>query len=292
MKPLLAAKVTTEDFTKLRFPLLASPKLDGIRCLIDKGTALTRKLKLVPNGRVQQWAHKNRKLLQGLDGELIVGSPTADVCYTTTMSAIMSRDGEPDFTFYVFDRWDLYDQPFNLRLKLLRTDLPELKAVVQRKVMNIDEMLNYEEACLAEGYEGIMLRSIDGAYKYGRSTLKEQHLLKLKRMEDAEAEIVGFKELMHNHNPKTTNELGNAKRSSHKAGKVAGGVLGSFIVRDRKTRIEFDIGTGLTAEMRKEFWNKRNQLKGSLVKYRYLPVGVKEAPRHPVFLGFRSEDDL
>ena len=41
----------------------------------------------------------------GLDGEIIVGPATAEDVYRVTNSAVMSRDGEPDFTYWLFDKW-------------------------------------------------------------------------------------------------------------------------------------------------------------------------------------------
>jgi DNA ligase-1 len=37
---------------------------------------------------------------------------------------------------------------------------------------------------------------------------------------------------------------------------------------------------------------ERNGAIGKLVKYKYFAIGVKDAPRHPVFLGFRSKLDF
>jgi DNA ligase-1 len=52
------------------------------------------------------------------------------------------------------------------------------------------------------------------------------------------------------------------------------------------------VGTGFTADQRADFWSRREQLRGQLVKYKHFPHGVKDAPRHPVFLGFRDPEDM
>ena len=98
LKPMLCATVT--DISKLRYPYLASPKLDGIRCLIHNGTAVSRNLKPIRNKYIASCL----KGLPPLDGELIVGDPTAPDCFNRTSSGVMSADGEPDFKYYVFDR--------------------------------------------------------------------------------------------------------------------------------------------------------------------------------------------
>jgi DNA ligase-1 len=56
-------------------------------------------------------------------------------------------------------------------------------------------------------------------------------------------------------------------------------------VRDWKTGVEFHVGTGFTAADRALMWAKPPI--GETVKYKFFPVGVKDKPRHPVFLGFR-----
>ena len=50
IKPLLATKA---QYDKIRYPVLATPKLDGIRCLMVKGTAMSRSMKPIPNTFVQ-----------------------------------------------------------------------------------------------------------------------------------------------------------------------------------------------------------------------------------------------
>lgn len=70
MKPMLSA--TLEDPLRLTWPVLGSPKLDGLRCIIKDGMALSRNLKPFRNKFVQE---QLSTLPNGLDGELIVGSP-------------------------------------------------------------------------------------------------------------------------------------------------------------------------------------------------------------------------
>ena len=294
-KPTLAVNA---DFSKIQYPVYASPKLDGIRCSIVDGRALSRTLKQIPNKHI--YAHLSRKELNGLDGELIVGSPTSKTCYTDTVSNVMAYDKTPEYNYYVFDCHDIFRATYRHRRECLveffneklPAIYPQLKLLEQCLLINEDDMLAYEAAKVAEGYEGIILRHPEAPYKFGRSTVKEGYLLKVKRFEDSEAEIIGFEEEMFNGNCAETNELGRTKRSSAQAGKSGKGTLGAFAVRDVRTGIEFSIGTGLTAEQRQTIWNNRRSMLGSLVKYKFFPVGVKVAPRHPVFLGMRDRGDL
>lgn len=63
-RPMLSATVT--EVAALRFPLLASHKLDGIRALVLGGVVVSRNLKPIPNRHVQ--ALFGRREYEGLDG--------------------------------------------------------------------------------------------------------------------------------------------------------------------------------------------------------------------------------
>lgn len=291
MKPMLAAKI--DDASKLTYPLLASPKLDGIRAIVYKGKLVSRNLKPIPNKFIQNalpW-----KQLEGIDGELIIGDPKAEDCFRKTTSGVMSEDGEPDFVFWLFDKYDC--EKFDYRYALVKQVVKHmkskrLKAVGHITVRNAEELAAYEEVALEEGYEGVMLRHPLGLYKQGRSTFKEGHLMKLKRFADSEAKIIRVDELEHNNNELTKDNLGRAKRSSHKAGKVGGGVMGALGVQDIKTGVKFDIGAGFKADERERLWKDRKTIIGHIIKYKYFPTGSKDKPRFPVFLGFRSKLDM
>lgn len=288
MKPMLASPAGKT----IIYPALLSPKLDGIRCLIIDGVAVGRSLKPIPNRHVQSLF--GRAELDGLDGELIVGLPTAKEVFQVTSSGVMSIEGEPEVMFHVFDDF-MENGRFEHRLRSAHRRIKKSKRCVpvdHHLIHAADDLNSWEEDYLAAGYEGVMLRHPDGPYKHGRSTAKEGWLLKVKRFEDSEAQVLSITELMHNANEAKRNELGHLERSSHKAGKVGKKMLGALQVRDVKTGVEFDIGTGFTADQRQVLWAARANLVGKLVKYKSQPTGVKEKPRFPVFLGFRDPRDL
>ncbi len=197
-KPMLAG--TLKDIADVKYPVLVTPKLDGIRCLKIDGKVVSRNFKAIPNNHVRSWIEKN--FPDGVDGELIVEGGT----FQATTSAVMRESGEPNVVYYVFDYVrNGIDTSYNERMNNLASylrDIPKTicKLLMPTLVQNEKDLLEFERACLAEGYEGVMLRSPDGPYKCGRSTVREGYLLKLKRFSDAEATIVGFEELMHNAN--------------------------------------------------------------------------------------------
>lgn len=281
IKPMLATAI--EHTSALNWPLMATPKLDGIRCIIVNGQPLSRKLKPIPNKHA---AALLKTLPDGLDGELMCFGKT----FNETQSLLMSEEGTPDFTYCVFDYIDA-NKNYVERIDILRRlTLPAwTKLVLPITVDNEQQLLALEKKILRAKYEGVMLRKPSSPYKYGRSTFKEGYLLKLKRFKDSEAEIVGFEEKMKNNNTPTKDELGHTKRSSHKANKKPAGTLGKLIVQDVKTGILFSIGTGFNDKLRKHIWKNRKKYKGKIVNYIFQDVGMKNKPRFPSFRGFRND---
>lgn len=278
------------------FPCFVSPKLDGIRAHVFDATVYSRNLKPIPNRFVQKLL--GRADLQALDGELTVGAADSAEVFRATTSGIMSVEGEPRVLYNVFDVVQP-GVPFERRLERLKRVVGKLPkglrdhvvVVPQYLVASMQELTAYEEKFLAQGYEGLMARSVDGLYKYGRSTVREGILLKVKRFEDSEARITGYEELQNNHNAATLDALGHTKRSTNKSGKVGAGVLGALLVADVRTGAAFSIGSGFTAAERDELWGARDALVGKLAKYRFFPTGSKDAPRFPTWQGFRDERD-
>jgi DNA ligase 1 len=287
--------LTEEELETLTYPMIVSPKLDGIRCIVKQGTAYTKSGKHVPNAWVQEclrWP-----VFHGLDGELVVGEFTDTNVWNNTTSGIMSHRGQPPFTLWVFDYWD-WAVPYQDRLEAMRSH-PALQYNYIRylswtTVSSPAEVLAMESWALDRGFEGVILRSPAGRYKFGRSTRREQLCLKLKRFDDAEAVVIGAEELMHNMNEAVVNTQGHTERGHSRAGLVPAGTLGRLLVRDIKTGVEFGLGTGFTAEERAVLWGRRNSLLGSVVTYKYQRAGTKdgEPPRFPVWKGVRDKRDM
>jgi len=281
--------VQVEDATKLKYPLYASPKIDGLRALVKDGRFVSRTIKLLPNNDLQDKCYLER-LPEGLDGELVLGDPTNPKVFNITQSSLMSFAGSIEgLTYIVFDLWNHADRPYAARHATInQTELPSWCVKLEQRIINTsDELDAFEEYCLGLGYEGVMVRKIDAPYKYGRSTLREGYLLKVKRFADAEATIIGYTQQLENHNPKELDERGYSKRSSHIEGQILKEALGSFLVV--KDGVEFGIGSGFTAAEREEFWLNRENLVGKQVRFKYLPHGQKIAPRHPIYLGLRFD---
>lgn len=307
-KPMLAASATSSDIERFKFPLMVSPKLDGIRAIVINSVVMSRSLKPIRNKRVQEMFGKPE--FNGLDGELIVGDPRDPNCFNNSTSVMgeETRDDVKDLPirFYVFDITPmvLNDTAMNRFGQLVRMHTSQMLGsgtgdedgdviVVPQVIANsLDELLEYEKEFLRVGYEGAMVKDPEGLYKCGRSTLKQRLLTKVKRFQDAEAVVVGYEEKLTNVGEREITELGYSKTSSKKADFIPAGTLGALKVRDLETGIEFSIGSGYDDATRDALWESKDQLEGKIVKYKHFSVGVKEAPRFPTFLGFRDLDDM
>lgn len=298
--PLLAG--TVKEIEKINFPVLVTPKLDGIRVMKIDGKVVTRTFKPLPNRFTRQMLELI--LPDGIDGEVLLKNTME---FNQVQSQFMRFDGEPDFVFCAFDyvKDDLekpyadrvndlseWYEEFLKNVELIEGTSSPVDILMPIAVYNIDELNHFEEAYVTDGFEGIMLRTPDGKYKCGRSSPKEQILMKLKRFEDSEAEIIGYDEKMHNENEKTVDVFGYSTRAGKKEGMVAANTLGSIQVKDIHTGVEFSLGSGFDDSTRKEIWENQSKYLGQIVKYKFQPSGQKDKPRFPVFLGFRDKLDI
>jgi DNA ligase-1 len=279
-EPMLASRFNI--LSGVQLPLLASAKYDGIRCLIveveGKPAAVTRTMRPIPNLSARTWLEENCPI--GFDGELVVRGED----FHGSSSALMSRNGKPDFLFALFDYInpkspDPLGAPYTKRLTELDAVLVNLNLsgrvvrIPTHQIECITDLDPLMDEALASGHEGLVLRSPCGRYKIGRALPEEGLMMKLKPCEDAEAEIVGFES--------ERNDLFMPDR------------LGSFSVRLLSDpTIRFNVGTGFTNKQRTELWNNRANLMGKFVRFRYQSQGMKSAPRFPVFEGIRDETDI
>lgn len=273
---------TVDDITKLCYPLYASPKIDGIRCLILQQDEFTANKNAFTYSRINESFKllKNlgmRSLLKmlphGLDGELVTLDNTGNAnTFNDIQSKVMSKSVNSPFQYLIFDYLPNQQTqvPYLERCTFLsKLDLPFFCSLLpQTRVDSVEQLEEYESNVIEAGYEGVMIRKIDAPYKQGRSTINEGYLMKLKRFIDAEAEVIGAEELVREHHNEHT------------------GLLGAL--RCRYNDVLFNIGTGFTELQRKSFWLARNKLPKH-VTFKYQKHGTKDAPRSPVFKSFVIE---
>lgn len=299
MKPMLAAR-EFPDLDALTYPLYASPKMDGVRAMVVGGKIISRKLEYFPN----EFCHMtfDRKVLNGYDGELIVGDPTHDQVRNRTSGFLNSFDKLGPLTFHVFDRWDregTFEEGWS-KLQKKVSGLLDCRLVPHWLVHNKEALLKLETECLQANYEGLILRSTEGKYKFGRSTLREQGMLKLKRFIDAEAVVLRVNEEMKNTNKAEKDNLGRTKRSKKKAGLVGKGRAGELEVLGLNGMfkgVEFVVPLGGAGDEGKKWWWEVGKPmveagRKIVVTYKFFPKGVKEKPLLPTYVGIRDDWDF
>jgi DNA ligase-1 len=296
----LPENVTPEQLRELvPFPVLATPKFDGIRCeRIDDIVRSGRNFKELANNYI--YTQIESKCEGELDGEIITFTDGKQDEFNEIQSKVMSHNGEPDFKFMVFD---IITKDLN-RIYTERTfiDLQEhnlpsfCEKIIPVWIHNVEELLDYELQCITrnparEGHEGVMLRIPQSPYKCGRSTLNQFWLVKLVRYAESEAIVLDIYEQMQNMNEATTSSVGYTVRRKTKDAREGKGIMGSMLVRDIKTDMEFKVGCakGMQNNLRAHIWENADEFLGKMITYKYKPYGMKDKPRHPVFKGFRYD---
>ena len=296
-KPSLAVDF---DETKMKFPYLGLPKIDGVRgiFLYDKPAISGRSLKSFGNTLLPTLFPN----LNGFDGELTYGDwASPSLCRDTT--SVVNTYNDPranSLVWYVFDYITPTTEflPYESRYKLLKAKLESLpvtnvKLVPTTLLTSYDELAAFEAKCLQEGFEGVILRSPDGLHKNGRTTVRENSYLRIKRFTQEDAVVVSLTEAMEKTNEAIVNELGNTERSTHQENLIPKGMIGSLLWRDVKTDKEIEVGPGaLTHIERTHYWNNPSELVGKTISYKFFAHGMKDKLRFPTYVTIRDESDL
>lgn len=281
----------------LRYPVAVFPKFNGFRGYVKDGVVYTASNKPFKNGHLQ--ARYRDGLFNNIDGEFVVGDPAdGHNSLEKTSSVVTSQKPIDDLRFYAFDWIGDLNLPFSERYEKLnkfpgiegRDDFVVLKAPL-KIAYNWEDVCRIEKWYVSMGWEGVITRDLAAPYKCGRSTAREAWMGKLKQFIDAEFEIIGWEERMHNGNEATVSETGRTKRSTAKAGKTGRGDLGALICKTKDGH-EFGVGTGFTDQQRAQFWEIKHQLIGQFAKVKYHETGTKDVPLLPVFLQIRPDEDM
>ena len=253
--------------------LVISPKLDGIRCLVDATGGYTRSKKEFPNSGIRDWlaeigtiVARNPKIL-ALDGELVCGGHDNST-WGRTSSAVMNKGAEvhPDLVFHVFDCITVEPQTgYSERAMLARNQVETLekfsvKWVPHKSVTSLDEINEEWGNYVSQGYEGAMLNDGAAPYVHGRT----EALLKLKLWDYAESRAIGVVQMFRNRPDGGLVEMAGAI-------KLENGV---------------QLGTGFDDETRRWWWRNRHLLQSEyiIVRYKHLPPVGDGWPRHPVYV--------
>ena len=294
--------------TPIAYPVLASYKLDGIRAVInthkpDQLAPFSTSGKILPSKHCCDMVRS--ECFYGLDGEFIYGDPTDEQCFNKTQSAVMSIEWPEDLDksqlrFYVFDDWMVEDVPFEERLEQLREACDEFQSdsvrlVEHYRIENEAELLALYEEALEKGYEGLIIRSPSAKYKFGRATVREGGLGKIKpyNKELFEAEITGwYRQKVYDEGE--LDAFGHRKILKRKDNFTEIDAIGGFNVRDVKTGVEFNIGGGkmFTKLFREGQFPVADEYVGKIIQYTCMTYGGLEKPRMPTGVRMRDKIDM
>jgi DNA ligase-1 len=314
-KPMLAPNQAV-DLKDIQYPQFASYKLDGIRCIIHPELGIvSRSLKQIPNKQIQDkyadllaWCRETDIILDGelyghgLSFQEITGLViTKDHEDPKTIKKYGERTLPDELKYHCFDAIPINDMvlDFSDRIVLLEEIedyIPNprtVEIVIQQTVYNAEDVKTAFEWAIKHGYEGLMLKSLTGLYKFGRGTLKEGIIYKVKPYIDKSAIIKGFVQatVVDPNAEKTVNELGNSVTSKKKDDRILIDKLAAFVV-DYEGQ-DLKVVVAATDKEKEQMWSEREKYLGCELNYKSMEVGQKDGglPRHPVMTRVWLQDE-
>ena len=210
-----------------------------------------------------------------LDGELYRHGLEFEEIFSRTSRTTNLHPQFNEIQLHLFDIVDL-NLPQWERLRKL-TELserfrPGLVKVATKVAEDLDGVLRIYDEYISLGYEGIIVRHLEGPYIRRRSTF----VMKFKGKKEDIYQIVGIKQMI--------DKYGNPKE-----------MLGALICKGQGDEDVFSVGSGMTDEFRRSNWplEKAEELvgKSAIVKYQHTTPG-KGVPRFPVLLDVIEREEI
>lgn len=264
--------------------VVSQPKLDGVRALCgikdnkfflkSRGNKYYYNLDHIKNAFEQ--LHKSKGLSDSLlfDCELYTNElkfeDITGICRKQKTLSAHEKEKELKVKAHIFDILDL-NQPdliFSERYKILCSLVNNedknspLCVVDTQSGFTAEDLDNLHEKAKTNGYEGIMLRNVNGKYKQGPT--RSSDLIKMKSMMDDEFEIVDYKEGL---------------------GQEAGTVI--WVCRTKNNN-DFAVRPMGTREQRKEMFENGKNYIGKLLTVRFQEWSKDKIPRFPVGVQIRD----
>ncbi len=268
------------DISAIHYPAFIQPKLDGFRCIYRAGEFWTRAGNLVANKNVKEHLHSVLKVDDWvLDGELY-----AHGIGFNKLSSILTKEDAPvpgSLRYVVYDCIAAKDWDYEICKKEYQYRLQDLRMVVNgtiadyKKVIDIandlannsrDAVEKYKEY-LKKGYEGAMIKSITGLYRWKRTTIKSGEMLKIKSFKSIDVIIKGIYD-------------GEGEFTG-----MAGGVDFDF------NNTTVSVGSGFDVATRKAMAAKPTDFIGKTIEVKYFEETEDGSLRHPSFIRFREDKD-
>lgn len=253
---------------EIRYPVMASIKIDGIRVLFWHGKAYSKTRKLFPQQVLQNIAQTWSAELHGQECEITIAGMTRP-----EVGGWCNRKGpaEPTPAGIRFDVFAEVGEPLKYRTS---HPVPHFYYVEHTHISNREELSRYVAVIRSHEYEGVMLRGGDHMYKYGKATRKCQRCMKIKFREELIARCVGWEMLQQAKDSLRT-------RNKH--------LMGALVFRTAIMDEPIYVGTGFTDKQREEYTNAA-LIVGKEAEIEYDGIGTDGKPRQP-FVFKRWVDD-
>lgn len=258
----------------LVFPVDVQPKLDGVRCMAywedGQVVLMSRGGKTYDVAHVVQALEKILPIDFVADGELYIhGKALQDIIHLVKSPGI---DEQLDVEYMVFDGFRIGEEDakwcerkcntFNIFGNWDGLSGYPIQFVKTQTCTNEEELYQKLSEFENEGFEGVIIRLLDGVYELGH---RSRSLWKLKNFQDAEFVIVGAEE---------------------GSGIDIGTVIwvcalpngGTFKARPKGTR-----------EQRKEWFDNKEKYFGKLLTVKYQGMSNDDVPIFPVGIAVRED---
>ena len=277
---LMLAPNSQADILNLKYPRFVQPKLDGYRAVNKETIFISRAGLPFANKNIPDYFEALYSVKDYVwDGELYKHG----LKFNALQKILNKEDGPlPEgLKYVVYDCIPLKDWerkqcdiPYELRLKqaryLLITYVAEPSKIIDIAndyVESSQEVVELYKNYLSKGYEGAMIKAVDGKYQWKRVTARNGAMLKLKPFKSVDLKVIGFYE-------------GEGRNE---------GKAGGFLVDYHGVTVR--VGSGLTDSLREEVSQQPDSFVGKTIEVKYLEETEDKSLRHPVFTRFREEKD-
>lgn len=188
--PMLAVDYNKRN-RDIKFPCFVQPKLDGVRCIAQNDFLTSRNVK-----EFVGLFHIKKELLNNkyiFDGELY-----SDKLDFQTLTGLINTKKNIDkekmekINYIVYDI--VLNEDYDKRLKTLieifnKNKFKYIKLHKTEECNSRNEIENFHEKYIKDGYEGLIIRNKKGEYK---EKYRSKNLQKYKKFQDSEFEIINF----------------------------------------------------------------------------------------------------
>lgn len=204
-------KPKEKGFSSAKFPIYGQPKINGVRCLVyyheGEVKMKSKEGETYKVDHIIEWFEKRLDLFTDINGEPIIYDGELYI-HNMLLQHIRSAVVKPNFetpmvTYEVYDL-AIPKHSNTIRINMLKHKLHEcldvttgqfrkdspVKYVKTFRLINDAHVQTKCDEFIADNYEGIILRVPNAEYQFGKRTI---NMLKLKRLINAEFQIIGIK---------------------------------------------------------------------------------------------------